>query len=156
MCNILTVRSRSGVDTRDKPGHDEPDVRMSQGLCDLVLVAQEDDMKHGCLALGVACSLLLSVNLASARGKTAWDGVWGGAWGGTAQTKVVVKGGKVVEYDYNGQPQGYLGKTKISGDTLSFGTPPTFVVSLQKTSDTVANAHYHGPNGEADASLTKQ
>src|SRR5580700_1798695 len=105
-----------------------------------------------------ACSLVILVALslpAHAQTNPDWDGTWNGSWGGSTAAKVIVAGGRVVEYDYRGDPQ-RVGETTLSGNTLSFGTPPNFVVTLTRTSPTTASAHYHGPAGEADAVLTKQ
>ena len=87
---------------------------------------------------------------------TAWDGVWNGSWGGKTATKLIIGGGRAVEYDYRDAPQSGIGETTISGNTLTFGTPPNFIITLTKTGPKTASAHYHGPGGEADASLTKQ
>jgi hypothetical protein len=100
---------------------------------------------------------MLAVSLtAYAQANTAWDGIWNGSWGGSTAAKIIVGGGSVVEYDYRGNPQRGIGETTISGDTLSFGTPPSFVVTLTKTGPTTVSAHYHGPGGDADAVLTRQ
>jgi len=94
----------------------------------------------GCLATSVMTTGVVS----EAKSKSAWDGVWAGAWGGQVATKVVIKNGNVVEYDYYGTKQSGLGKTIDSGSTLTFGTPPFFGITMSKTSDTTAVAHYHG------------
>ncbi len=101
--------------------------------------------------------LVLSLVTASAGAQTntSWDGTWNGSWGGLTAAKIIIAGGRVVEYDYRGTPQG-VGETTISADALSFGTPPTFVITLTRTGATTASAHYHGPGGEADAQLVRQ
>ena len=71
-----------------------------------------------------------------------WDGTWIGSWGSKIAAKIMINGGKVSEYDYMGYPQQDLGKTIISGDTLTFGTPPGFVITLIKRGPTAAAAHY--------------
>jgi formylglycine-generating enzyme required for sulfatase activity/class 3 adenylate cyclase len=85
-----------------------------------------------------------------------WDGIWLGAWGGETPTKIIISGDNVLEYDYNGNPQRDLGQMIISGNTLTFGTPPGFVIRLTKRGPTTAAAHYHGPSGEADGELVRQ
>ena len=86
-----------------------------------------------------------------------WDGTWIGSWGGRAAAKIIISGGNVVEYDYRGHPQPPrgLGQTIISGDILTFGTPPGFVITLTKLGPTTATAHYHIPSGEGDAELVR-
>jgi hypothetical protein len=102
-------------------------------------------------------ALVAGLTIAPARAQTdtSWDGTWNGSWGGLTAAKVIIGGGRVVEYDYRGTPQ-KVGETTISGDTLSFGVPPSFVITLRRTGATTASAHYHGPGGEADALLTRQ
>jgi len=85
-----------------------------------------------------------------------WDGTWIGSWDGQFPAKIIISGGSVVEYDFRGNPQKGLGQTIVSGNTLTFGTPPGFVIALTKRSRTTAAAHYHGPSGEADAELVRQ
>lgn len=95
----------------------------------------------------------------NAEGKTlsSWDGVWTGWWGGQAHTKVVISKGRVVEYDYRDAVQPGRFKTTISGDTLTFTTPPNFVITLTKSGEGMANAHYHNPpRTDSDAVLTRQ
>jgi formylglycine-generating enzyme required for sulfatase activity/class 3 adenylate cyclase len=84
-----------------------------------------------------------------------WDGTWAGWAGGRAATKIVISGGNVVEYDYNGNPQQSLGQTVISGNALTFGTLPAFVITLTKRGPTTATSHYYGPGGKRDAELVR-
>jgi formylglycine-generating enzyme required for sulfatase activity/class 3 adenylate cyclase len=81
-----------------------------------------------------------------------WDGTWAGLWGGQIAAKIIISGGNVVEYDYSRNPQQGLGQTIISGDTLTFGTPPGFVITLTKRGPTAAGAHYLR---EADGELVR-
>jgi hypothetical protein len=101
-------------------------------------------------------SLVLVMSLvavsAEAQTNTSWDGIWNGSWGGLTAARIIIAGGRVVEYDYRGTPQRF-GVTTLSADGLSFGTPPDFVVTLTRTGEATASAHYHGPGGEADAQL---
>jgi hypothetical protein len=85
-----------------------------------------------------------------------WDGTWIGAWGGQIAARIIISGGNVLEYDYRGNPQKSLGQTLISANTLTFGTPPGFVITLTKRGPTTAAAHYHGPFGEADGELVRE
>jgi hypothetical protein len=85
-----------------------------------------------------------------------WDGTWAGSWGRQTAAKIIISGGNVEEYDYRGNPQKGLGQTIISGNTLTFGTPPGFVITLTKRGSTTAAGHYHSPVGEADACLVRQ
>ena len=109
-------------------------------------------MRRLVLALAVA----LTIAPANAQTNTSWDGTWNGSWGGSTAAKIIIGGSRVVEYDYRGAPQKGIGETTISGNILSFGTPPGFLITLTRTGPTTASAHYHGPAGEADALLTKQ
>jgi formylglycine-generating enzyme required for sulfatase activity/class 3 adenylate cyclase len=84
-----------------------------------------------------------------------WDGTWAGWSGGRTATKIVISGGNVVEYDYNGNAQTNLGQTLISGDTLTFAIPPEVVITLTKRSPTAATAHFDGPRGKADGELVR-
>jgi sulfatase modifying factor 1 len=74
-----------------------------------------------------------------------WDGTWLGAWRGEAETvaKIIISGGNVLEHDYYGFPQPVRGRTIISEDTLTFGTPPRVVITLTRNGLTTAAAHYH-------------
>jgi formylglycine-generating enzyme len=87
-----------------------------------------------------------------------WDGTWIGSWAGQAAAKIIISGGNVVEYNYRGisLPQKGLGQTIISETTLTFGTPPGFVITLTKSGPTTAAAHYHGPSAEVDGELVRQ
>jgi len=85
-----------------------------------------------------------------------WDGTWIGSWGGEIAAKIIISGGNVLEYDYNGNPSPGLGQTITSGSTLTFGTPPGFVITLTKRGPANAAAHYHGRFGEADGELVRQ
>lgn len=66
--------------------------------------------------------------------------------------KIIIAGGRAVEYDYKGAPR-RVGETTISGGGLMFGRPPTFIVALTRTGPATDSAHYHGPGREADATL---
>jgi len=102
-------------------------------------------------------ALVAGLMIAPARVQThtSWDGIWNGSRGGLTAAKIIIGGGRVVEYDYRGTPQ-KVGETTIWGDTLAFGRPPSFDITLTRTGATTASAHYHGPGGEGDALLTRQ
>jgi formylglycine-generating enzyme required for sulfatase activity/class 3 adenylate cyclase len=85
-----------------------------------------------------------------------WEGTWLGAWGGETPAKIIIGGDNVLEYDYNGNPQRGLGQLIISGNTLTFGRPPEFVITLTKRGPTTAAAHYHGRPGESDGEFVRQ
>jgi formylglycine-generating enzyme required for sulfatase activity len=86
-----------------------------------------------------------------------WDGTWAGSWEGQAATKIIISDGNVVEYDFKGNPQKGLGQTIILGNTLTFGTPTRFVITLTKRSPTTAAAHFDSPFlPGADAELVRQ
>ena len=104
--------------------------------------------------LGLVVMLCLSTQALAQ--SSDWDGTWAGSWGGQTAAKIIISEGNVLEYDYRGHPQKGLGQTIISGNTLTFGTPPGFVTTLTKRGPTTAAAHYHGPSGEADAASVRQ
>jgi hypothetical protein len=86
-----------------------------------------------------------------------WDGTWLGAWGGEIPAKIIVSGDDVLEYDSNGTPQAGVGQIIISGSTLTFGTPPRFVITLTRRGPTTAAAHYHHSRfGELDGEFVRQ
>jgi hypothetical protein len=106
--------------------------------------------------LVLAFAVAFVITSADAQTNTSWDGIWNGSWGGTTAAKIIIGGGRALEYDYRGVPQPGISETVISDDKLSFGTPPGFIITLTRTGLTTASAHYHGPAGEADAMLTRQ
>jgi formylglycine-generating enzyme required for sulfatase activity/class 3 adenylate cyclase len=113
------------------------------GEADAVLVRQE--------------AVSLATSSPGAPQSSDWDGTWLGAWGGEIPAKIIISGdNRVLEYDSNGNPQRGLGQMMISGNTLTFGTPPEFVITLTKRGPTTATAHYHGPSGELDGELVRQ
>ena len=85
-----------------------------------------------------------------------WDGTWIGSWDSDIAAKIVISEGKVLECDYRGFPEKDLGQTNVSGNILTFGTPPGFVITLTKRGPTIAAAHYHGSSGEVDGELVRQ
>jgi hypothetical protein len=100
-----------------------------------------------------ALAIIITADSSGAAPKFSWDGTWNGAWGGTASTSITVAGNKVVRYTYKGNPVP-VGASKVSGNTVSFGT--TYKVTMTRISDTSASAQYHGPQGDAAGDLTKQ
>jgi formylglycine-generating enzyme required for sulfatase activity/class 3 adenylate cyclase len=86
-----------------------------------------------------------------------WDGTWLGAWNGEIPAKIIIGGDNVLEYDSNGNPQQGFRTTNTSRNTLTFGTPPGFVITLTKRGPTTAAAHYHHSQfGELDGELVRQ
>lgn len=81
-----------------------------------------------------------------------FDGTWSGRWNGGSSAQIQVAGDKVTAYRFNGQKQ-RVGATRISGDTLTFGSD--FTIVLKRTSNKSANATYSGPYGKASAKLTR-
>jgi hypothetical protein len=105
---------------------------------------------HRLLIAVVAAGLLLHGAALAASGS--WDGTYTGKWGGQADLKIVIANDKVVSYDFMGKPQEQLGETVIKDDTLSFGMPPYWVVTLTRGKDGRISAHYH-QESNADAEL---
>ena len=54
------------------------------------------------LILGLVASLMIAP--ARAQTDTSWDGTWNGSWGGLTAAKIIIGGGRVVEYDYKRGP----------------------------------------------------
>lgn len=81
-----------------------------------------------------------------------FNGTWSGRWNGGASAQIQVVKDKVASYRFNGQPQ-RVGATKISGDTLTFGSD--FKITLRPSGKNSVNANYSGPYGKASAKLTR-
>jgi hypothetical protein len=71
---------------------------------------------------------------------TRWDGTWVGFWGRVNASRIVVAGGKVTEYRFRRRSYP-TGTTKISGNTLRFGTDRYSIV-LVRTEKSKAKATY--------------
>jgi hypothetical protein len=69
-----------------------------------------------------------------------WDGTWVGKWGNIVPSRIVISGGKVVDYRYRGKPQP-TGKTKISRHALRFGTD-LYSIVMDRTGRSTAKASY--------------
>lgn len=104
--------------------------------------------------LGIASMIIFGVPL-NAGTTNSWDGVWTGAWHSEISTSITIKNGEVVHYEFEGVNQPNIGKTTVSDNSLTFGTPPGLVITMSMTTEDSASAHYHGPAGEADATLKR-
>ena len=106
------------------------------------------------LALGL--SVAMANTGAFAQKASSWDGTWVGAWGGSAQTSVQISHGKVVRYEYRGNPVP-IKTQKVSAQSVTFGVPGNYTVSMNLSGPGKATASYDSPtNGSAAADLTKQ
>jgi len=106
------------------------------------------------LSLGVTVALVGTTALAQKA--SPWDGTWVGAWGGRAQTSVQISHGKVVRYEYLGSPVP-IKTQKVSAQSVTFGIPGNYTVSMELAGPGKATASYDSPsNGSAAADLTKQ
>ena len=118
----------------------------------------EDDMTLARCALFVLpLALLLSApaDCAPKRQKPGgWDGRWVGSWGGSQPTAQIIKGGKLVAYEYNGEThpvaQSHVTPTRIvynEGDV---------VVTIVKTGANTAHATIKTGQGDGATELTRQ
>ncbi len=53
-------------------------------------------------------------------GGGSWDGRWAGAWGGNDPTAVIVKGGKVVAYEYGGSTTP-VSSSRVTPKRITYG-----------------------------------
>jgi hypothetical protein len=106
------------------------------------------------LALGA--SLAIANTGAFAQKASSWDGTWVGAWGSGAQTSIQILHGRVVRYEYRGSPVP-IATQKVSAQSVTFGIPGDYTVSVDLTGPGKATASYNSTTrGSAAADLTKQ
>lgn len=85
---------------------------------------------------------------------TGWDGTWTGKWGGSSsESRIVIKGGSVVQYDFGGKSTP-PGTTKVSGDSLSFGTA-TYSITMTKSGPNTASGHWQRGQWSSDSVFTR-
>jgi hypothetical protein len=86
-------------------------------------------------------------------GYGSWDGRWVGAWGGSQSTVQIVKGGKLVAYEFNGQAHPVTA-SQVTPTKIIYGTD--VVVTLTRTGVNTAHATIKASQGEGAADLTRQ
>jgi len=114
-----------------------------------------------CAAFALPLALLIAAPAdaaAASRHKTAaghpsWDGRWVGAWGGSLPTAQIVKGGKLVAYEYNGQTFP-VAASHVTPTKIVYGKD--VVVTLTRTGANTAHATIKSSQGEGTAELTRQ
>ena len=97
--------------------------------------------------------VLANIAPADAAGSS-WDGRWVGAWGGSQPTAQIVKGGKLVAYEYNGQTFP-VATSRVTPREIVY-TNKDVVVTLTRTGPNTAHATIKASQGEAMAELTRQ
>ena len=107
------------------------------------------------LVLPLALLLSAPADCAPKRQKPGgWDGRWVGSWGGSQPTAQIVKGGKLVAYEYNGEThpvaQSHVTPTKIVYNEGEV------VVTITKTGANTAHATIKTGQGDGATELTRQ
>jgi hypothetical protein len=82
-----------------------------------------------------------------------WDGRWVGAWGGSQPTVQIVKGGKLVAYEFNGQTFP-VASSQVTPSEIVYGKE--VVVTLTRTGPNTAHATIKTSQGDGTAELTRQ
>jgi hypothetical protein len=86
-------------------------------------------------------------------GYGSWDGRWVGAWGGSQPTVQIVKGGKLVAYEYNGQTYP-VAESHVTPTKIVYGTE--VLVTLTRTGVNTAHATIKTSQGSGTAELTRR
>ena len=86
-------------------------------------------------------------------GGGSWDGRWAGAWNGNDPTAVIIKGGKVVAYEYGGATNA-VEWSKVSASHITYGES-NIVVTLQRTGANTARAAIKTGQGNGTAELKR-
>lgn len=89
-----------------------------------------------------------------AAGGGSWDGRWAGSWGGNDPTAVIVKGGKVVAYEYGGGTNP-VEWSKVTPSRITYGES-NIVVTMTRTGANSAHATIKTGQGSGSAELTRQ
>ena len=88
-------------------------------------------------------------------GGGSWDGRWAGAWGGNDPTAVIVKGNRVVAYEYGGQTNA-VASSHVTAMRISYSGGSNVVVSMTRTGANTAHATIKTGQGNGTAELTRQ
>jgi hypothetical protein len=89
----------------------------------------------------------------SAAGLGSWDGRWVGAWGGSRPTAQIVRGGKLVAYEYEGQTYP-VATSHVTPTKIVYGDD--VVVTLTRTGANTAHATIKTSQGDGTAELTRE
>ena len=85
---------------------------------------------------------------------SSWDGRWVGAWNGARPTAQIVKGGKVVAYEYNGQTYP-VATSHVTPTKIVYGEG-VVTVTLTRTGANSAHATINTMQGQGTAELTRE
>jgi hypothetical protein len=86
-------------------------------------------------------------------GNSSWDGRWVGAWGGSRPTVQVVKGGKLVAYEFEGKTFP-VATSHVTPTEIVYGDD--VVVTLTRTGANTAHATIKTSQGSGTAELTRE
>jgi hypothetical protein len=86
-------------------------------------------------------------------GLGSWDGRWVGAWGGSRPTAQIVKGGKLVAYEFDGQTYP-VARSHVTAKRIVYGEDT--VVTMTRTGPNTAHATIKSAQGDGTAELTRQ
>ena len=86
-------------------------------------------------------------------GQGSWDGRWVGAWGGSQPTAQIVKGGKLVAYEFGGKTFP-VATSHVTPTEIIYGQD--VVVTLTRTGPNTAHATIKTSQGGGTAELTRQ
>ncbi len=92
---------------------------------------------------------------AAHHGGGSWDGRWAGAWGGNDPTAVIVKGNRVVAYEYGGSSTA-VSSSRVSARSIVYNGDGGVVVSITRTGANTAHATIKSSQGNGTADLTRQ
>ena len=113
-----------------------------------------------CVLFALPLALLVAAPADAARrhhghaaGGGSWDGRWAGAWNGNDPTAVIIKGGKVVAYEYGGATNP-VEWSKVSASHITYGES-NIVVTLNRTGANSAHATIKSSQGTGTAELSR-
>ncbi len=110
------------------------------------------------LSLAFAPALPASAKSVRAKhhaGGGSWDGRWAGAWGGNDPTAIIVKGNRVVAYEYGGQTNA-VSSSHVTATRISYSGGSNVMVSVTRTGANTAHATIKTGQGNGTAELTRQ
>ena len=96
----------------------------------------------------------LALLTAPTHAASSWDGRWAGAWGGNDPTAVIIKGNRVVAYEYGGATNP-VQHSKATGNRIVYGEAD-IVVTLTRTGPNTARATIKSGQGSGTAELTRK
>ena len=92
------------------------------------------------------CAAAAITGVSYAQDAKSWDGTWTGYWNNRSFCKIIISGGKLVEYDFGAGRDTNL--TLSEANATSFAFHSRFMhVTLTKTGETTASAQYGNIKG---------